>query len=343
MDLEIYKFKLSVDIDNIDDALIYLNNICTEYEEITIDEIETIRILKKLVIRKYKKKLNKLNDSINKEYLYFKENLESLNSNTYNLNKIEKDEDGCIIFNNYINENTTLIKKVDSIIINNNNIQNSNNNYSKLNIVNNSFKSNITKDFSYFLLEKTINYINKLLNIVNYLIDKSSNNKSLNYTFNNNTNEEYICLLLIKCSILKFTINYFDNKEFNIQNAYFTYIKGIEFCLLHIPHYNEYKYRFYYSYIKFLHLYLKDYYRSFLFLSEFKTQINNYIEKELNCGLNIKNANNNNSLIHSSKINKENEFCNLMLAKLSHFYDNYIEDYKNVYRKYFPKLKHHVF
>ena len=299
-----YKFKIAIDSENIDDSLINLESICNESQSFTKSNLDYLKKLKKTIIKKSKKSLDSLINIIQEN----KEIEESKN--------IRKAQRGSIQSNAYnaydkYDDNYTLERNINNLL----------NQSESINITSNS-KIALFKNFALLQIKKNTEMIDKFLLLLNTLINNTNN--ELNHQGEEEENddvhehivEKLIFLLNIKASLLNHLSNYTENKSKQIQTAYYTYLQAIELCLLHLSTRNIIGLRLKYSYMKYICFKLKDPYRAFLFMSELKSQIEEY---------------------------QSDNLINYITNKINNFHDNNIELFKQKYRVYFPKLKNDIF
>lgn len=242
METLIYKYKLYCDTENHEDALITLEALCSQTDEmITYTEVDYTRRLKKSILAQSKEALDNLNNLFsNKRY---NSNLnKTSNLRSFSLNAEAADESAPIGFK------LSQLKPQEY----------------------HSSSVSIFKNYSTILISKYSDLIEKLLFLVNAMISKVNNLLKHVAEDIEDRHEISISLINIKASILAFMSIYFINSSKNTQSAYLSYLQGIELSLHHLNPSSVVRMRISYSFMKFMFYILKDSYRSFLFCGEYQ-------------------------------------------------------------------------
>lgn len=242
METLIYKYKLYCDTENHEDALITLEALCSQTEEmVTFTEVDYTRKLKKSILNKSKEALDSLNNLFNGKR-YNSNLLKTSNMRSFTVNPETNDE--TLPIGHKIN----LLKPQE---------------YHTSSV-------SIFKNYSTIMIGKYTDLIEKLLFLVNAMISKVNNFlKQLGEDYENKY-DITVSLINIKASILGFMANYFVNSSKNTHSAYLTYLQGIEISIHQLEPSNIVRMRISYSFMKFMFYNLKDSYRSFLFCGEYQ-------------------------------------------------------------------------
>jgi hypothetical protein len=338
MEYLLYKFKISVDVDNFEDGIYNLEILVENNPLIILNEID--------YLDKFTKNIKKYGESL----------LQILNSQLINY-KTEENEN--IIFpssSNHQSSAGSMKRKKTNIMTSYHKVNDYDNLERKVNQIvtikenelsNIDFKAGLFKSFSLIKIRKVVDMVDKIVMLINSLIletrmkiKKKKDNESMKEEDDLEvTYEKHVYLLYIKASILNFISKYIESSTGYIQSAYFTYLEGIETSLLYLTSDNYISMKIRYSYIKFLFTTMKDAYRAYLFYYEFKSKLDKAKESIIFMIENKIQVGDENEEFEERVYKKKIKNIEMILSKAKKFHDSHCEEFKSKYRVYFP---HHT-
>lgn len=336
MEYLLYKFKISVDIDNFEDGIYNLEILVENSPLILLNELDYIEKFTKNIKKHGESLLQTLNSELVKNKAEETENIVFPSTQTQSTKRKRTNQ---MTSYHKVNDYDSLERKINQIVTQKEN---------ELSSID--FKVGLFKSFSLIKIRKIIEMVDKVVMLLNSLISeirrminkKKDNDETKDDEDIESIYEKQVYLLYIKASTLNFISKYIESSNGYIQTAYFSYMEAIEISLLYLQNDNNISMRLRYSYIKFLLVTMKDSYRAFLFYYEFKSKLDKAKESIIFMIENKVQLKNENDQQEERIYKKKVKSIDAILSKAKKFHDSHCEEFKSKYRIYFPHHKKYI-